>query len=313
MEKRLRHRRVGMFLGLAAGVLLVGAGCEPLINPPPGGGETITQTFRYGPFTIATGGQVMGSPSSGLPRPAGSFGLKGARFDLVDQNGIPYQQHEVHLHHIVMTTTARTDALCPGRAERFTGSGTERTPLTLWGPYTYLVGANDQWGAIYHLMNMNPPNSPPLIVYIQYTLDYQPGANATNSRPVQPLFQDVTGCGGSTFDVPGNGGSGSFYYKSRAWQATRDGIAVFTAAHLHEGGISNTLKDDSTGTRICKSDVEYHHPDEFRHVEAIGSCVLHEKVTPGHNYKLTTKYDNSRPWLDVMGINLTYVWWGTQQ
>ena len=206
MEKRSRRHRMGMFLGLAAGVLLVGAGCEPLINPPPGGGTTLTQTFRYGPFTIATGAEIMGSPSSGLPRPAGSFGLKGARFDLVDQNGIPYEQHEVHLHHIVMTTTARTDALCPGRPERFTGSGTERTPLTLWGPYTYLVGANDQWGAIYHLMNMNPPNSPPLTVYIQYTLDYQPGANATNSRPVQPLFQDVTGCGGSTFDVPGNGG-----------------------------------------------------------------------------------------------------------
>jgi hypothetical protein len=313
MENRNAHRRLGVLIGLAAAVLLVGAGCEPLINPPPGGGTTITRTFRYGPFTIPTGGEVMGSPSSGMPRPTGSFGLKGARFDLVDQNGIAYDPHEVHLHHIVLTTPARTDALCPGRPERFTGSGSERTPLTLLGPYTYLVGANDQWGAIYHLMNMNPPNSPPLTVYIQYTLDYQPAANATNSRPVQPLFQDVTGCGGSTFDVPGNGGPASFYYKSRSWTAGRDGIAVFTGAHLHDGGINNKLNDDTTATTICKSKVVYHHPYEFRHIESIGWCLLHEKVTAGHTYTLTSKYDNSHPWFAVMGINLTYVWWGTQQ
>ena len=312
MENRSGHRRRGALIGLAAAVLLVGVACEPLVNAPPGGGAITTRSFRYGPFTIASGGQVLGSPSSGLPRPTGSFGLKGARFDVVDQNGVSYDQHEVHLHHIVMTTTARNDALCPGRAERFTGAGMERTPFSLGGPYAYLVGANDQWGAIYHLMNQNPPNSPALTVYIKYTLDYQTGANATNSRPVQPQFQDVTGCGGSTYNVPGNGGPGSFHYKSRAWTAPRDGMVVWTGGHLHDGGISTTLKDDTTGTRLCKSEAVYHHPDEFRHAEKIGWCSLHEKVIAGHSYKLTAKYDNSEPWLDVMGINLTYVWWGTQ-
>ena len=310
MEHRSR-RRLG-FIGLAAAVLLVGVGCEPLVNAPPGGGATVTRTFRYGPFTIGSGGQINASPSSGLPRPTGSFGLKGARFDLVDQNGVAYDPHEVHLHHIVMTTTARSDALCPGRAERFIGAGMERTPFSLWGPYAYLVGANDPWGAIYHIMNMNPPNSPALTVYIQYTLDYQPGANATNSRPVQPQFQDVTGCGGSTYQVPGNGGPGSFHYNSRSWTAQRDGMVVWTGGHLHDGGINNTLKDDTTGTRICKSEAKYHHPDEFRHAESISWCALHEKVVAGHSYKLTSKYDNGEPWVDVMGINLTYVWWGTQ-
>ena len=254
----------------------------------------------------------MGSPSSGFPRPAGSFGLKGARFDVVNTNGTPVPVDKVHLHHIVLTTSAHTDALCPGRAERFVGSGMERTPVSVWGPYAYLVGASDQWGAIYHLMNMTPPGTPAKTVYIQYTLDYQPGADATNSRPVQPLFQDVTGCGGSTFDVPGNGGPGSFYYKSRSWTAARNGMAIFSGAHLHEGGINNKLTDDTTGATLCKGVVEYENPQQFMHIMSINACVLHDKVIAGHTYKLTTKYDNSQPWQAVMGINITYVWWGTQ-
>ena len=200
-------RRIAFF---AIGALLVASatGCEPLVNAPPGGGETVTQTFRYGPFTLGPGGEVMGTPSSGMPRPAGSFGLQGATFDVVDQNGTPVSVHDVHLHHIVMTTSAHQDALCPQRRERFIGAGMERTPIFLRFPYVYLVGAGDNWGSIYHLMNETQTTR---TVYIQYTLRYQPGANATNSRPVQPWFMDVTGCGDSIYDVPGNGGPGSVY------------------------------------------------------------------------------------------------------
>lgn len=98
-------------------------------------GETLTKTFRFGPFTLGPGREIQGSPSSGMPRPAGAFGLRGARFDVVDQNGTPVSVHDVHLHHIVMTTSARQDRLCPGRRERFIGSGMERT-RSRWGVHT---------------------------------------------------------------------------------------------------------------------------------------------------------------------------------
>ncbi len=32
----------------------------------------------------------------------------------------------------------------------------------------------------------------------------------------------------------------------------------------------------------------------------------------GHSYRVTARYDNSKPYADVMGIVLAYVWWGTQ-
>ncbi len=306
MHVRPSNRGIMASLALVA-CLLFAAGCDPLLNAPPGGGETLTQTFRYGPLALGPGGEVMGSPASGMPRPSGAFGLKSAKFDIVDQNGTPVSAHDVHLHHIVMITSAAQDALCPTRRERFLGSGMERTKVDLWGPYTYLVGASDQWGSIYHVMNMT---SQPKTVYIQYTLGYQPGANATNSRPVQPLFQDVTGCGNSVFDVPGDGGPGSVFTKSRTWRAPRDGMAVFTGGHIHEGGIDISLRNATTGHNICTGTATYH--TNPTHLAAINPCLLHEKVVGGQDYSVTARYDNSAPIKDAMGINLTYVWWGTQ-
>jgi hypothetical protein len=301
------NRRVGAIAAFVGGVLLLTTACEPVTNPPPGGGEVLTQTFRYGPFTLGPGGELQGSPSSGMPRPAGAFGLKSARFDVVDQNFAPVSVHDVHLHHIVMTTSAHNDQLCPERRERFMGAGMERTPITLWGPYTYLVGASDQWGSIWHLMNETQSSK---TVYIQYTLDYQPGANATNSRPLDVYFQDITGCGNSTYDIPGNGGPGSIHTRSASWPAPRDGLAVFTGGHLHEGGIDITLKDSTANKTLCTATASYH--ENPRHLASIKPCVFHEKVTAGHNFTVTARYDNSQPYDNVMGIMLTYVWWGTQ-
>jgi len=290
-------------------VLLFAAGCQPLLNAPAGGGETLTKTFRYGPFTLGPGEDAEGSTASGMPRPSGAFGLKVAQFDVVEEDGTPVSVQDVHLHHIVMTTSAHQDQLCPGRRERFIASGQERTPIVLWGPYTYLVGANDNWGSIYHVMNVTLPGTPAKTVYIEYTLQYQPGANATNSRPVDAYFQDVTGCGNSTYNVPGNGGPGSVHTKSRSWAAPDDGLAIFSGGHLHKGGIDINLKDGTSGSDFCTGTAGYHGNG---HLARIKPCLIHEKVDAGHDFKVTARYDNSQAWSDVMGIMMTYVWWGTQ-
>lgn len=308
--RSLRRRRVTFCVSIAVLALLAGACRVPLINAPPGGGTTLTQTFYYGPFTLGPGEEVMGSPSSGMPRPTGAFGLKGARFDLVDETGAPLSVHDVHLHHFVLNTSHRDDQLCPGRAERFLATGMERTPIALPDPYAYLVTAGEQWGAIYHIMNETAPGTPAKTVRIKYTLDYQPGANATNSRPLDVYFQDVTGCGDSTYDVPGNGGPGSVHVKSRSWTAPREGIAVFTGGHLHNGGIDISLKNNSQGYTVCKGVATYH--ENPRHLAAINPCSLHNLVLAGDSFTVTARYDNSEPWPDVMGIMFTWVWWGTQ-
>ena len=122
-------------------------------------------------------------------------------------------------------------------------------------------------------------------------------------------FQDITGCGGSTYDVPGNGGPGSVHTKSRSWTAPWDGIAVFAGGHLHEGGIDITLKD-ATANQTARTHAAYH--ENPRHLATINLCHLHHKVTAGRSYSVTARRDNLQPAADVMGIYMTYVWWGTQ-
>ena len=121
---------------------------------------------------------------------------------------------------------------------------------------------------------------------------------------------DVNGCGGSTYDVPGTGGPGSVYKTTREWTAPRDGMAIFSGGHLHDGGIDIILRDVTTDHVLCRGVATYH--EDPHHVATINGCVIHEVVTAGHVYRVAARYDNSQPYDDVMGIMLTYVWWGRQ-
>jgi hypothetical protein len=293
---------------IVGAVAMVAAACQlPLVNAPAGGGAVVQNTYRMGPFNLGPG-QDLSTFVSNIPRPAGSFGLQTSEFELVDVNGNLIARDAVDLHHVVLTTSARQDALCPGRPERFTGSGMERTKLQLWGPYAYLVGAGDQWGAILELVNMMPSTSLSG-VYVQYKLGYQPGGTASNTRNVTPYFMDITGCATSQFNVPGNGGPGSVYTKTKSWVAPADGMAVFTGGHLHEGGIDISLKENNSGVVDCTGTAQY---DGMGMITAINPCTLHDRVTKNNTYTVTARYDNSQAYAGVMGIMLTYVWLGTQ-
>jgi hypothetical protein len=87
-------------------------------------------------------------------------------------------------------------------------------------------------------------------------------------------------------------------------------MLISAGGHLHDGGIDITLKDSAPGSPACTGTATYH--EDPHHLASINPCPAHEKVVAGHNYAVTARYDNSKPWDDVMGIVLAYVWWGTQ-
>lgn len=296
-----------VLLALLVAGLLLGA-CVPMQNAPAGGGPKVTSTYRIGPFTLGPGQSAEGSTRN-VARPPGSFGLQGARFTIVDAQGDEVPHHMVHLHHVLLIDPDTPDAFCPGRGERFAGSGAERTELTLLDPYAYLVDAGEEIDALYHVMNTMTSGSP-MQVYIQYTLTYEPGATAQNSRPVKPYFLDVTGCGGSTYDVPGTGGPGSIYTKSRTYTAPSDGIAVFAGGHQHEGARGIKLVRVATGEVACDSEPTF--DSMGGHPESMSRCLMHHTVTGGEKYRVESRYDNSQPYQDVMGIMLVYAWLGHQ-
>lgn len=297
----------------ACAALLASAACDPILNAPPRGGTVLHRTFRLGPFDLAPMGQA-GDQNRGsrtnVPRPAGAFGIKSMTFDLVDVNGDPIPREMAHLHHVLLMNPAHRDQFC-NRAERFAGSGAERTPLSLPGPYAYMVGANDSWNALWHVMNMSDEAQR---VYIQYDVGYEPGATTTNSRPVTPLFLDVTGCGNSEYDVPGDGGPGSVHTSTRTFTSPADGYLVTAAGHLHEGGIDISIRDDASGL-VCTMNAHYEEPMEpgmMNPPSEITTCPIHERVHAGGQYSVISRYDNSMPRQGVMGIVFAYGWRGSQ-
>jgi hypothetical protein len=308
-------RRDGLTrLAAAAGAavfVVATAACDPIVNAPPGGGAVVTSTHRIGPFTLAPDGQP-GSETeasrANVPRPAGGFGMKSITFDVVDAAGNPVPHSAVHLHHVLLMNPARTSPFCSNWPERFAGAGSERTPISLPDPYAYMVGSGERWNALWHLMNTSDT---PREVYIQYTVGYQPGATTQNSRAVTPFFLDVTGCGNSTYDVPGNGGPGSIHSLARTWTAPWSGYLVTAGGHLHGGGIDIGIRDDADGLE-CKMIAKYEHSHPHDAPGSITTCPTHEQIGAGQTVTVTSRYDNSAPHVDVMGIVLAYAWRGSQ-
>lgn len=300
--------------GAAGVLLLVAVGCsDPIVNAPPGGGTVVEATFRLGPFNLAPMGQSgdqSQSTRSNIPRPTGAFGLKTIDFDLVDASGNPIPRMDVHLHHVVLMNTARTSPFCSNWNERFAGAGTERTPLSLPDPYAYMVGANDHWNALWHVMNMSDM---PHQVFIQYRIGYQPGATTQNTRPATPFFLDIAGngCGNSEFNVPGDGGPGSVFTASKTWTVPWDGYLIGAGGHLHAGGIDLALQNATTGD-YCTMTAHYGPDSPMGFPTEITRCTTHKRILAGQTVRVTARYDNSEPRAGVMGIVLAYAWRGTQ-
>ena len=57
------------------------------------------------------------------------------------------------------------------------------------------------------------------------------------------------------------------------------------------------------------------HYDHQHHHSASGSISTrptHEQIGAGQTFTVTSRYDNSMPYQDVMGIVLAYAWRGSQ-
>ena len=228
------------------------------------------------------------------------------QFDVVDTNGNAVDIHDVHLHHILMLDWSRSDAICASLPSRFAGSGKERTPLVLGDDYAYQVNATDQaWSATWHVMNMS---SQARTVYIKYTIDYVAAGNPAAARAVTPYWYDVTGpCTNSEFNVPGTGGTGSVYTKSRTFTAPKNGTRVLVGGHLHDGAIDITMKRTASGQVVCTNTAVYPMVGMLHQITA---CPDPTTVTAGEQFTTSARYDNSSPLSAVMGIQLSYVWEG---
>ena len=262
-----------------------------------------SQSFRVGPFNLAAAGQPgdrVNRLFEAMPRPAGDIALRGITWRLVDAGGNAVDSHMVHLHHIVLMDTGRRDQLCSfPSASRFAATGMELTPAHLPDGYAYHSKADSQWEGVYDVMNNHDM---PMTVSIEYTVEYsEPGT----FLDVEPYFLDTTGCwGDSTFVVPGDGGPGSTFAKTKEYTMTRQGRFVGAGGHLHDGGIDIAL--DGPDGEVCRSEAVYHGDPPM--MMGISQCgAIDETFEVGDTYRLTARYHNDERIPDAMGIMISYL------
>ncbi len=322
----MRRVRTGLvpFVGLLIATAVVAASCLPPAfhhqnvawDAGPYYPETVSETFRIGPYNLAGMGQpgfeVLGNRQ--MPKPAGNVAIKRMDFKVVDGGGNEIGMDRAHLHHIVLMDQSRPDPLCPSVGTRFSGSGGEKTPMVLRGSYAYLSRPADVWTSTFHLHTTT--STPVADAYIQYTVQYQPVTDPAAFRHVTPYFMDVTGCwenAQSIYDVPGGGGASSVHLASRTYAMPRDGIAVFAAGHIHAGAFDIRLRRNATSEDYCTATASYaagghpNHPN-LGQLQRISSCQMHSQVTRNETFTLTARHDNQYPIAKAMGIMLVYVW-----
>ena len=308
MNIRRRHFLVAS-IAFAA---VTAAACAPQTGVYSGTPSITTGTYHIGPFNLAAmdqPGWESNATQANVPRPPGTVGIKSIDFDIVDAAGNAIPRMDVHLHHVLLMNGARTSPICSGEEQRFAGAGAERTPMGLWGSYAYVTKSTDRWDSLWHIMNMMDM---PMSVYIQYKVGYVPATDPSAARPVTPFFLDVTGCGtNAEYNVPGTGGPGSVFTKTRTFTAPWNGILVGIGGHLHGGGIDIGIKEDALAITGCTAVAHYDEMEPMDFPSSITSCRPHDYVVAGDKYTMTARYDNSKPYAGVMGIMLGYVWPGS--
>lgn len=168
------------------------------------------------------------------------------------------------LHHVVNMNFSRPDVTCRpnifsskqikqlggiiGGNERFFAAGNERTISTLTDGHGYYVGSGDDWGLIYHLMNMKREARS---VYFEYTFTWVDADEQQLDR-VRPIWIDIDQCEDSEVEVdPG--------YSDIEWAWTSDRTHTLTGigGHVHNYGISIAWRNESTGQNACTSVAGY--------------------------------------------------------
>ena len=308
------------------------AGLALLALAAPASAREDTHTFRYGPLKVGPYGVNEKSAQYGIPTPKVDGFLVGGSVRLVDAAGRPVPMRRVMLHHVIFSNAGsrlgeRRNPTCdritlfdgvsqvPGLTEPVTGQAEEQIPSKLPPGYGYPVASDDQWVLSWMLMNHSAKSDS---VFIEYTARVVTGEQL---RPAYPVWVDVAGCSmDPIFDVPGGGGKGSTYSKSRTVPAPFSGRIVAAAGHLHGGGKADVLSQPACGGReLLRSVPTWGGPksEQYRirpvmHEPGPASMSLVTSaqgfaVRAGEPLELTATYENRLPHARAMGIMVLYI------
>jgi hypothetical protein len=224
----------------------------------------------------------------------------------------------IHLHHGVWLSDAHSNP--------FAAAGEEKTRMKLPSGYGMPYHRGEKWLLNYMIHNLYDNRTR---VWITYDVDFVPAGSPAARRmiPAEPVWMDVqAGSIYPVFDVhKGSGTSGRFTYPTQAdnpygsgWKRNqrvirRPGTLIWTAGHLHPGGLRNDLYARRNGRRahLFRSTAHYWEPAGAVSWDVAMTATpktWRVNVNPGDVLSTTATYDSKRAsWYESMGIMVTYM------
>ena len=279
-----------------------------LLMPGVAEGRVKTLHLRYGPIALEPAGLVAHNTRVRTPQIKGFVTRIHAY--VADARGRPLQSDRVMLHHAVFRRriTPKYDRECATtrETEPFYATGEEDETLRLPAGYGLRVTPHDRWLVRWMLMNHTDL---PHKAFIRYDVKVDTSRAVV---PVRPLWARVVNCREEYFDVPGGGGPGSVFTKSRDLKVARTGRIVVATGHLHGGAVGLTLSEPRCGGRAIVTARPVYRSSTVRphdgpvHVTSFTSPIG-VPIFRGQVLTIAATYDNSVLREDVMGTMHVYV------
>jgi plastocyanin len=276
--------------------------------------------YRFGPVHIAPGQNLIyfkQIPAASKPSVPGY--ITAFRPGLTYVNGTVPRVDVVHLHHGVWIVGGET---------RW-ASGEEKTFDDLPRGFGWRYTPKQSW-VMNHMIHNLYPN--PTDVYITWDIDFVPDTAkaAAAIKPVTTRWMDVSGPsrypvfdavrrpGRSTFTFPDQAAPGARGLGSEhQWVVPRDQTLVWTAGHLHPGGLHTDLTITRGGKTVplFRSNARYWEPAGPVSWDVALTATKPDwrvKVRKGDVIKVTGTYDVSRAsWWESMAIMFVARYAGT--
>jgi plastocyanin len=267
--------------------------------------------FEYGPVHVAPGQNDIRIGENDLKPPEEGYVVAfRPNLTLADKRRTVPRVDQLHLHHGVWLGND---------LQPLWASGEEKTIVTAPPGYGWHFRPSDRWFMNHMIHDLTPT---PADVYITYDLDFIPMTSpaAAGMHDVRTLWMDVMGFQAyPVFDAlrGRHGGDRRYTYPDeshqRGYTANRkvidqDGVLVFTAGHLHPGGLYTDLDltRDGHTVRLFRSRARYWEPAGAVSWDVAMTATPSSwrvGVRKGDVLSVHATYDTSRAsWYESMGI-----------
>ncbi len=273
--------------------------------------------YEFGPIAIAPGQNTIEFAPTQLKPPVPGY-ITRFEPNLVRRDGSVPRVDELHLHHGVWIM----------RGAPTFAAGEEKTIFQFPRGFGYRTAPEDPWVVNYMIHNLLPGKD---TVYLTYDIDFVPAdaPAAASLRELKPLWLDVAGSKPyPVFDVKrGWGGrDGRYTFPDEAttpaerkkigpahrFTAPGDMTLVWTAGHLHPGGLSTDLqaRRGSARRKLFTSEARYWEPAgavSWDVALTASDADWRVKVDRGDELRLSATYDARRAaWYESMGIAFVF-------